>query len=652
MKTPMFEVSSLWIFLLSTSYLQTRSQSSCFAFSLGSTSTFTSITISTTTPTRSRHRQSIKMNSLSHSFVKTRPSCSILNMHLTQHNQNRQILDLSQRRMQMKAHNPRRGSTKLSSSASSSPSSTSSRKKTPASKSQSLAIVAILTATTLNLLGFTMTSPLTPSLGTHFNLPTGASFGSLTSAYPLGMLFGLFTWPKLSDVIGRKKILVTSLLGSGIGLSMQSLVIFSKAFANTATSSSRYSIFHLLNKSNNINVLHIFLYSRIFTGIFSGCGPVAKAYLADIGDQSGQLAKYLAWRDAASTLAYIVGPACGGFLFECIRQSSKLSLLLEHQQRSHALGYVIGFSALSSFIAAFLVLLLVKEQTNVMRGRSHSNSNSSSNTTTKNSSKTLEQTEDQEQKLQDTHQSKDQNSHQKDITTIHEGPDYEIISCPLGVNLWSGVATVCVVSFLYHIADSTFFAFFPALLQNTFGFNVHQIGLLFAFLSSITFCFSATSLSSKLIQRIGVVNTCSLGLGVISAGLFGLSLVGSLMAKGGGTAATAAALIGSSGMTLTLPLALVVCAATLYFSGVPLYGPTVPTMLLQCVPPYQRGTVLGIDGIINTMARIVSPIIMGDIYRRLGASVTFGLAGMAVMSSSIIAVVRRWIVLRDQEKSS
>lgn len=61
---------------------------------------------------------------------------------------------------------------------------------------------------------------------------------------------------------------------------------------------------------------------------------------------------------------------------------------------------------------------------------------------------------------------------------------------------------------------------------------------------------------------------------------------------------------------------------------------------------------MGLDGMINTVARIGSPIIMGDIYRRLGASAAFGVAGLAVFCSSAIALIRRFIVLQDQRKLS
>ena len=85
---------------------------------------------------------------------------------------------------------------------------------------------AILASSFLNLLGFTMAGPITPALGKHFDLQIGASFGSLTSAYPFGMLFGLTLWPTLSDRIGRKRIMTASLLGSGLGLVAQSWVIW------------------------------------------------------------------------------------------------------------------------------------------------------------------------------------------------------------------------------------------------------------------------------------------------------------------------------------------------------------------------------------------------------------------------------------------
>ena len=89
-------------------------------------------------------------------------------------------------------------------------------------------VVAVIAAAFLNLLGFTMTGPITPDLAKHFGLPVGGSarVGMLTSAYPFGMLAGLAVWPRLSDKRGmRKPILVLSLGGVGLGLAAQSAAL-------------------------------------------------------------------------------------------------------------------------------------------------------------------------------------------------------------------------------------------------------------------------------------------------------------------------------------------------------------------------------------------------------------------------------------------
>ena len=54
-----------------------------------------------------------------------------------------------------------------------------------------VSVVAVLLAAFLNLLGFTMMIGFTPALGAHFGLDIGPKFGSLTSAYPIGMLAGV-----------------------------------------------------------------------------------------------------------------------------------------------------------------------------------------------------------------------------------------------------------------------------------------------------------------------------------------------------------------------------------------------------------------------------------------------------------------------------
>jgi MFS transporter, DHA1 family, tetracycline resistance protein len=417
-------------------------------------------------------------------------------------------------------------------------------------------VATILASAFLNLLGFTMAGPITPALGQHFSLAIGATFGSLTSAYPLGMLVGLFLWPQLSDRIGRKPVMVASLLGSGLGLAAQ-------AYAIQAGWS-----------------LRIFLLTRVFTGSFAGSSPVSKAFLADVGASRGKLPRYLALRDAASTMAFIVGPMLGGMLFDARRK------LLHATTTTPSLSFVIGITATASLAAALLTAVFVREVP--------------------------------PQQIRTTTSSQQQDSNQtySDSTTV--------IVCPLGVSLWAGVATICIVSFLFNVGDSTFHAFFPSLLRERLGLDTRTIGLAYTALATLSLTSSIT-LAGRAVQFLGPVTTCAIGLSAISGGLLALGVV----------------------TTHNSPM-VYLAAAALYYVGVPLYGPTIPTMLLRCVPPSRRGAIMGLDGAINTIGRVIAPLVMGDLYRRSGPTAAFGLAGMAVMSAAIMALVRRVMVVRDR----
>jgi MFS family permease len=406
-----------------------------------------------------------------------------------------------------------------------------------------------------------MAGPITPALGKHFSLDIGASFGSLTSAYPFGMLFGLFLWPRLSDSIGRKPIMTISLLGSGFGLLLQSLAIRTAA------------------------PLGWFLAARALTGTFAGSSPVSKAYLADVGYKDGKLPKYLALRDAASTMAFIVGPVLGGLLYDIrggIMGVAKSDVL----NTAASLSFTIGISAVASLLAAAFVGTFVKEIAKMRSKEDHIN----------------------DDVIEDAN---------------------ELISCPLGRSMWAGVASVCVVSFLFNIGDSTFHAFFSALLKDGAGLATKQIGLLYALLACISFTVSTTG-TSYILKTWGPVAACAIGLGFIGSGL------------------TAFGVAAWPGIAAIQPQgAVLAAAAAIYYCGVPLYGPSIPTMLLRCVPSSRRGSIMGLDGAINTFGRIISPLVMGEVYRRLGAGAAFGLAGSLVFLGMGTALFRRFAVLRD-----
>lgn len=475
--------------------------------------------------------------------------------------------------------------TQLSSSSSSSSRTTNFYSWIKDPKNQS--VFGVLASSFLSLLGFTMVSgPLTPALGKHFQLEVGSMFGFLTSAYPLGMLLGISFWPSLSDKIGRRFVLSFSLLGSGLGLMTQALVILRGG------------------------TLSQFLLARTMTGLFAGSSPVSKAYLADIGVKDGKLPRYLSLKDASSTLAFIMGPAAGGLLFDVRRNmigaAAKDLSKAEVLNTSGSLAFVIAISSVASILASLLAGLLVKERSSVAE---------------KDGSYQKDSNHDDED---------DDNSATIKIgnTDKDNGKD-ELISCPLGQSLWMGVASVCIISFLFNVGDSTFHAFFSAFLRSK-GIITKDIGLIFTGLACISFLVS-TTLTSNILKLLGPALSCASGLT-----LTGLSLV----------------LLGltASGTILLQPSLVVLTAiAAIYFCGVSVYGPTIPTMLLRCVPSNRRGFILGVDGTINTLARIVTPIFMGAIYRRYDAGTTFVAAGCAAVCGAAITLIRRLITLRENK---
>ena len=393
-----------------------------------------------------------------------------------------------------------------------------------------------------------------------------------------------------------------TLLGSGLGLLLQSFGI------------------------KQCWTLEQFLAARVLTGCFAGNSPISKAYLADRGSEGtnkGKLSKYLAWKDAASTLAFIVGPVLGGLVYSLYDTGSSLLWGNGGTVLTNQISFVILCSAMASLIASASVMLFVKntDKDNKMLGKDVKGSATASATST------AKEDSDASKSTDDGANNDTQNNSASNES--NNGDNTEIISCPLGSKLWTGVVSVAVVSGLYHAADSTFFAFFPSLLQNVLGFNTQSVGMAFTSFAFVSFTMSAF-VSSRFLKTFGPVAACTTGLCAVGTGLMTLGYAASLPA--------------SVGMGVTT--AFILGASTLYYTGVPLYGPSVPTMLLQCVPSHKRGAVMGFDGAVNTLARVISPLVFGSIHSSYGAGACFKVAGSCVYTAVFIALLRRWLVLR------
>jgi MFS family permease len=126
--------------------------------------------------------------------------------------------------------------------------------------------------------------PLLPFFGKSFNAPAW-QVALIFSAYSMGAFFGEPFWGRLSDRIGRKPILISTVVGN-------CLCYGALAFAPNA-----YAAFFI----------------RFLGGMASGNGSVVQGYIADVTDEEN-LTHRMSHLSAAYNVGFIVGPAVGGLL--------------------------------------------------------------------------------------------------------------------------------------------------------------------------------------------------------------------------------------------------------------------------------------------------------------------------------------------------
>ena len=136
----------------------------------------------------------------------------------------------------------------------------------------------------IDLVGFGIVIPLLPFYGEHFQADP-FTVSMLMATYSLGQFIAAPFWGGLSDRMGRKPILLISLVGS----------VFSYTWLAYATS------------------LWALFAARAIGGLMAGNISTAFAYIADITTPENR-AKGMGLVGAAFGLGFIAGPAIGGIL--------------------------------------------------------------------------------------------------------------------------------------------------------------------------------------------------------------------------------------------------------------------------------------------------------------------------------------------------
>jgi DHA1 family tetracycline resistance protein-like MFS transporter len=146
------------------------------------------------------------------------------------------------------------------------------------------ALYTLLGVMFINMLGFGIVVPLLPFYGASFHAAPW-QIALIFSAYAMGSFWGEPFWGRLSDQIGRKPILISTLMANCL-------------------------CYGLLAFAPNIWLAFII---RFFGGMAAGNGSVVQGYIADVSppeERAGRISRL----GAAYNIGFILGPFAGGSL--------------------------------------------------------------------------------------------------------------------------------------------------------------------------------------------------------------------------------------------------------------------------------------------------------------------------------------------------
>jgi DHA1 family tetracycline resistance protein-like MFS transporter len=144
-------------------------------------------------------------------------------------------------------------------------------------------LVIIFITVFVDLLGFGIVIPITPFYAEKYGA-TALAVGLLMSSYSLMQLIFAPIWGSLSDRVGRRPIILLSLLGSTFS----------------------YLIFGLADS------LAVMFISRCFAGVFAANISTSQAYISDSTNAENR-AKGMGLIGAAFGMGFVLGPLFGGF---------------------------------------------------------------------------------------------------------------------------------------------------------------------------------------------------------------------------------------------------------------------------------------------------------------------------------------------------
>lgn len=156
------------------------------------------------------------------------------------------------------------------------------RPSAPAGDSRALYV--LLTVVFINMAGFGVVIPLLPFYAKSFGAPEWQVF-VLFSAYSLGNFIAEPIWGRLSDRIGRRPVLMITIIGNG-------LTYLALAFAPS---------------------IAVAVLVRLVSGLMAGNISTIQGYVADVSPPDRRAAR-MGLMGAAFSMGFVTGPTLGGLL--------------------------------------------------------------------------------------------------------------------------------------------------------------------------------------------------------------------------------------------------------------------------------------------------------------------------------------------------